>query len=351
MGRLVARSLSFLAPLDEVYSELKSPNECGSFRLSQANSMSSLPNTRAIFMRLQGVRKELIKMAALDYKMLMKLEREAFREKQGNWQSASASDKWSDAVQLIERSAPPVTPDLSAEDGRNWMILASSGSIYDNRVGDLPAIYYSPDAVDEETASTLLNNVEITGHEQASWIQLKARRLQCWGDFPKATSGASSDNLSAPMPRWLGRIIDSLVEQGVFAPGQRPNNVLINQYGANEGILHHTDGPAYHDRVAILSLGSECVMSFRRKLTSEEIGTVFAGDVCSVVLAPRSLLVFEGDAYSKHMHGIEIDQPVQRVEEHGPCANLHLVTLPTDADGNHLVSTLFLHFGGVTCVF
>lgn len=213
--------------------------------------------------------------------------------------------------------------------------------MYEHSVGVIPSIYYSPDAVEDDVVPKLLDYVERTGNGQAAWIQLKARRLQCWGDFPQVVSGSSVTDLSAPMPAWLDVMIDSLIEQGVFAPEQRPNNVLINQYDANEGILHHTDGPAYHDKVAILSLGSECIMSFRKKLTSEEIGSEFAGDVCSVVLAPRSLLIFEGDAYSKHMHGIEIDQPVQRVEEHGPCANLHLVSLPTDADGNHVVRALF----------
>jgi hypothetical protein len=79
--------------------------------------------------------------------------------------------------------------------------------------------------------------------------------------------------------------------------------------------------------VAVLSLGSDCVLSLRPNLSPSQIGQHFAGDVSSVVLRRRSLFVFENSAYSAHKHGIE-GAPLQVVGENGPCANSALANAP-----------------------
>eukprot|EP00601_Ochromonadales_sp_CCMP2298_P025087 CAMPEP_0173270786 /NCGR_PEP_ID=MMETSP1143-20121109/439_1 /TAXON_ID=483371 /ORGANISM="non described non described, Strain CCMP2298" /LENGTH=394 /DNA_ID=CAMNT_0014207247 /DNA_START=158 /DNA_END=1343 /DNA_ORIENTATION=- len=129
------------------------------------------------------------------------------------------------------------------------------------------------------------------------------------------------------MTCWLDALIDELMRLGVFSPECRPNNVLVNEYSPEEGILHHTDGPLYFHRVAVLSLGSDCVLSLRRNLSPSQIGQHFAGDVSSVVLRRRSLFVFENSAYSAHKHGIE-GAPLQVVGQNGPCANGALANAP-----------------------
>lgn len=274
-------------------------------------------------------------MAALDYKSLMRLEREQFLKER---KQPKVSDEI--ASSAINSSAfaclPENLPKENETDIGSW-ILSQKVNNHKQNIGFIPSVYYAPSVIDIEMEVNLLNIIEKTGREQKVWKQLKARRLQCWGDFPTPSMNNNELDLSAPMPRWLEQMIDSLVAEGVFATDMRPNNVLINQYNADEGIIHHTDGPAYCDKVAIISLGSECILSFRKKLSSDLIGKEFAGDVCSVVLAPRSMLIFESEAYSEYMHGIEMDQPVQVVEEHGPCINLHLTSLPTDDQGQHIV--------------
>ena len=278
-------------------------------------------------------------MAALDFKALMRLERDKLAN---NRKGHISKEK---AVATAALPTPSGSFDLLVQDlinSRRWEI-SLTGNDHKEPIGHIPFIFYTPAAIDTEMEESLLNIIERMGSGTAVWKQLKARRLQCWGDFPAPSSGANSLDLSAPMPAWLEQMIDCLVFEGVFSADMRPNNVLINQYNAEEGILHHTDGPAYYDKVAILSLSSECILSFRKKLTSDMIGKEFAGDVCSVVLAPRSMLIFERDAYSEYMHGIEIDQPVQVVEEHGPCVNLHLTSLPTNEQGQHVVSPTPTH--------
>lgn len=107
-----------------------------------------------------------------------------------------------------------------------------------------------------------------------------------------------------------------LVERGIFPPHLAPNHVLVNQYQPGEGIMHHTDGPLYHDCVVILSVGFPALMSFRPRLSPEQIGCASnksnqSGatdtlDTVSVVLQPNSLLYFSNEAYSSYLHGIDI---------------------------------------------
>jgi hypothetical protein len=93
--------------------------------------------------------------------------------------------------------------------------------------------------------------------------------------------------------------------------------VLINQYQPGEGIMHHTDGPLYHDCVVILSFGFPALMTFQPRLSSDEIGLLAAKptselpgaqptkEEVSILLQPCSLLCFSKDAYSSYLHGIE----------------------------------------------
>mmetsp|Transcript_1985 Transcript_1985/g.2102 ORF Transcript_1985/g.2102 Transcript_1985/m.2102 type:complete len:164 (-) Transcript_1985:76-567(-) len=139
-----------------------------------------------------------------------------------------------------------------------------------------------------------------------------------------------SDN-NDQIPPWLEIIADNLIESCIFDDHNRPDHVLINQYEATEGILHHTDGPVYLDTVAILSLSSSCLMTFRNKFNSEDIGKddSVSEDVFSVLLQPRSLLVFSGIIYTQFMHGIAdgTDGICQIVGSTAPCINMTLANV------------------------
>jgi hypothetical protein len=40
------------------------------------------------------------------------------------------------------------------------------------------------------------------------------------------------------------------------------NHLLINWYPKGVGIMHHFDGPAYKDKVVVISLGGPALISF-----------------------------------------------------------------------------------------
>lgn len=191
-------------------------------------------------------------------------------------------------------------------------------------IGSIKSLFYIKEFVNEQQAEAILENINNWGNSGA-WTSLRTRKLQCWGD------GASVDDnegmpASLSLPTWLLELVDHLVQQEVFVEEEKPNHVLINQYAADQGILHHTDGPKYRDKVAILSLQTPCIMTFRRNLKPEEIGNEYGGDVFSVVLEPRSLLVFEDLIYNDYMHGIASDVTKEVITRKAvPCVNEDII--------------------------
>eukprot|EP01038_Epipyxis_sp_PR26KG_P010254 gene10254-13791_t len=194
------------------------------------------------------------------------------------------------------------------------------------KVGDIPKLYYIPEVVTCEKESELLFH---TNDVTDAWTILKTRRLQCWGQFPyhDRNMNESLSTQHSILPTWLQSVVESLVIENIFPFALQPNNVLINQYTNIEGILHHTDGPKYHDLVAILSLESSCIMSFRPNLSTNEIGTgIFSGDLFNVILEPRSLLIFSDSVYSEFMHGIASECPIQNISDYGKCVNIDKIS-------------------------
>ncbi len=81
--------------------------------------------------------------------------------------------------------------------------------------------------------------------------------------------------------------------------------------------MAHTDGPFYHPRAAILSLGGPAIFHFQRPRQAAAQGGDDDTAVGSLVLQPRSLLVFTGEAYEGHLHEIKAvgEEVVGMVEE------------------------------------
>jgi len=151
------------------------------------------------------------------------------------------------------------------------------------------------------------------------WVPLRARRLQQYGGQPSRGGLAWREAL----PPWLDALADALVAGGLFPAGLRPNHVLVNEYAPNEGILPHTDGPAYAPVVATLSLGSPAVMEYTRGARGDGgAGGGGGGDGAGgggagggggaaprrlrVLLPRRSLVVTSGELYSEWLHAIPV---------------------------------------------
>ncbi len=168
---------------------------------------------------------------------------------------------------------------------------------------DYESIWYIPNYIDAATEEAILSCVD-----KSPWTLLKTRRLQ------------HHCSLQQPLPNYLQVINDNIVLNGIFSAINQPNHVLINDYKSNEGILHHVDGPSYYPKVAILSMLSHCLMTFRPNLTSAKIGEASQDEIFSVYLEPRSLLVFDQEIYTQLQHGIhDVEECV--VNSRIPCLN------------------------------
>ena len=183
----------------------------------------------------------------------------------------------------------------------------------DYRVGAVESVFYIPNAISPVQELQLMESISCSApHGSNVWKYLKNRRLQSWG--------GNEENMEG-LPAWLSDISVSLVKCGTFSASDKPNHVLINEYEAGSGIIHHTDGPVYRDTVAILSLESPCLMTFKHKLESHEIGHHGSDDVFSVLLQPRSILIFKEAVYTHFMHGIE-NVRSDTIGASAPCLNV-----------------------------
>lgn len=196
-------------------------------------------------------------------------------------------------------------------------------------VGSVPTVLYIPEYVSASEEAQLLKNI----HQAplSKWKSLKNRRLQNWGGVVHEKGLLAQD-----LPPWLKKVTNRIYEESKLFPSAI-NHVLINEYLPGQGIMPHQDGPAYMPVVAILSLGSPVVMDFdphpNLKSGKETLGN-YTEDIISepslmemipddkprkylpfsVVLMPRSLLIFKDMVYSDYLHGIK-DSADHRYDE------------------------------------
>ena len=187
----------------------------------------------------------------------------------------------------------------------------------------VPACYYITEWCDEEAEADMLRCCLACPAEQ--WVQLRGRRLQCWGNTPQQPNGQATVQSGAAlsgMPLWLQSLMSRVQDSGLFSEAADssendstpplppsyppPDHVLINRYDSGQGIMAHKDGPAYQPLVAILSLASHTVMHF---YPQPPHSAVYSGEergqpVLSLLLERRSLLVFTDELYSHYYHCI-----------------------------------------------
>nr|CCC95676.1 unnamed protein product [Trypanosoma congolense IL3000] len=212
-------------------------------------------------------------------------------------------------------------------------------SLEQYRVGELPDLYYIPNYISEEEEQQMLDIVMNTPKELKT--QLKKRTVQEWG----CTMCETCNKSFVPdrnMPPWVEACTDMQVYDGIFTPSVFPNSVRVHEYQPQEGIAPHCDGPIYVPRVTVLSLGAPCVMFFysRREPHSEPMehyndtfrfkeGIAAEVPLQSVVLEPRSLLVFAGDVFHYYPHGTCDREVVPlTLEVVGRVVNRHLLQDP-----------------------
>ncbi|MDE0020040.1 MAG: alpha-ketoglutarate-dependent dioxygenase AlkB [Candidatus Poribacteria bacterium] len=153
---------------------------------------------------------------------------------------------------------------------------------------------YVRDYINEEQHDRLLKRIDANDQR---WMNDLKRRVQHYGyryDY-KARRVDNSDRLGE-LPIWLQRLCQKLRADGHLP--ELPDQVIVNEYEPGQGIASHIDcEPCFKNAIASLSLGSACIMEFKKKGEEKTTKT-------EAWLAPRSLVVLKGAARYEWKHGI-----------------------------------------------
>ncbi|MGE3702246.1 MAG: alpha-ketoglutarate-dependent dioxygenase AlkB [Hyphomicrobiaceae bacterium] len=154
----------------------------------------------------------------------------------------------------------------------------------------MEGLSYVPYFVAEPEERELLEAVDAE-----SWRNDLKRRVQHYGyQYDYRARSVDPSMYLGPLPSWAQKIVARLVSAGHFL--SPPDQLIVNEYLPGQGISPHIDcEPCFEEHIASLSLGSQCLMDF------EEAG---GGECLSIVLEPRSLLVFAGEARYEWTYGI-----------------------------------------------
>lgn len=124
-----------------------------------------------------------------------------------------------------------------------------------------------------------------------AWDKTLKRKVQHYGytyDYKTRTI-----TKTAPLPDFFAPVVDKLLEHKLL--DQRPDQLIVNNYEPGQGISAHIDAPSmFRDGIVSVSLGSPCVMTFR-KPGQERV---------DVWLDVGSALVLRGEARYEWTHEI-----------------------------------------------
>ena len=175
----------------------------------------------------------------------------------------------------------------------------SEGTPLPRRIGEVATVRLLDSWLSEEAAGVILRNLQ---RRQKDFVTLRTKRTARFG------GDVGPPFVPETLPGWLDDLCGAVSKVGNLTP--KANHVLVNHYEPGQGILPHTDGPAYSPWAAILSLGSAAVFDFWRDHAHAATGMLPA---LSLLLPPGSLLIFSEDAYQKHLHGLA-DRPCDTLE-------------------------------------
>ncbi|GAA5996625.1 hypothetical protein JCM5350_007558 [Sporobolomyces pararoseus] len=229
----------------------------------------------------------------------------------------------------------------------------------------VPQVQIIYDFITPQEEAFLLQHIDQVGGASTSssssknwgWKNLNGRRSMYW----RGTILPNSHHLiPTPFPKFMEGtwpdILDRIAQTGVYdqwtvEPGKEkgkgkergPNHCLVNEYLPSQGILPHTDGPAYQPCTTTFSLSSHTILSLRSNprpssssststpsstLTTPTTATTTKTDPeqlesssnpesqgltlenekiekIEIFLPPRSLLILTSTLYSDYLHGIQ----------------------------------------------
>ena len=162
----------------------------------------------------------------------------------------------------------------------------------DEAVEKIRGLQYIKNYISEADHRWLLARVD-----EQHWLGDLKRRVQHYGfKYDYRARKVSHDMRIGELPKWLGLPVIYKLEKEKYMP-RGIDQVIINEYQPGQGISSHIDcEPCFQDTIVSLSLGSGCVMNFTNKFDKTKKIPVW--------LAPRSLVVLNGEARYEWLHGI-----------------------------------------------
>jgi alkylated DNA repair dioxygenase AlkB len=169
-------------------------------------------------------------------------------------------------------------------------ILSQMSLFNDDKKAAISGLHYFPDYIDAKTEEFLLKKID-----NEYWLSDLKRRVQHYGyKYDYKARRITPDLQIGSIPDWLAGLCSELCSKKIFA--KIPNQVIINEYQAGQGITPHIDCmPCFGETIASISVYTPCVMEFTHIETGEKF---------SQLLEPRSLLTFSGEARYKWQHAI-----------------------------------------------
>ena len=130
------------------------------------------------------------------------------------------------------------------------------------------------------------------------WMNDLKRRVQHFGwRYDYSSRVVTEEMKTEPLPGFILKIARELNVRGWFA--SIPDQVIVNEYEPGQGIAPHIDRDCFGPSVATLSLGDWWPMQFTplgRSAVATESEEIF--------LDVGSMLILQGDARTRWMHGI-----------------------------------------------
>jgi alkylated DNA repair dioxygenase AlkB len=151
-----------------------------------------------------------------------------------------------------------------------------------------PGLVHQDDYLTAADAAQLLAAVDAQ-----PWLADLRRRVQHYGyRYDYRARAVDRSMFLGPLPAWVLPLAERLRAEGHFE--RLPDQLIVNEYEPGQGITPHVDCvPCFGPVIASVSLGSTCLMDFDR----DDAAT-------ALLLRPRSLLVFAGEARFEWRHSI-----------------------------------------------
>jgi alkylated DNA repair dioxygenase AlkB len=150
-------------------------------------------------------------------------------------------------------------------------------TLFSSEKPNIEGLTYTPDYITAEQEQLLIFQID-----QQPWLSVLKRRVQHYGyKYDYKARKITPDLKIADVPEWL-QILDGF------------DQVIVNEYTTGQGITPHIDCiPCFDDTICSLSLLKPCEMVLERDNIKH-----------SIILEPRSLLTFQGEARYKWKHSI-----------------------------------------------